>query len=293
MALTDPQGSIQACLPMIRSKRPCRHKWSSLPFTDTLEPVAVDKTHRDRLLAAAAEHTRTRPIVLRSRAELPGWFSCQVGTVQVIDLTGGAEGVLRRATAHHRRSVKRAHRTEARLSVRPITTRTEFLGANTALVARSRRRLGAPTQPRRYWARLWELHERGEALTIGVYADRALAANGVFILGREHAVYKYGASDAASRHLRTSFLMFATAFDELADRGMRSLDLGITDLRNTTLREFKARWGGEEQPAHYSATSVRLLPNTLEPGLILAKTIRRMPVFVGRTVGSIAYPFVV
>ena len=50
------------------------------------------------------------------------------------------------------RSVKRAHRPEVGLTARPITSRSEFLGASLALIARSRRRLGAPTQPRRYWS---------------------------------------------------------------------------------------------------------------------------------------------
>jgi CelD/BcsL family acetyltransferase involved in cellulose biosynthesis len=292
MAHTDSQGSILAGLPMIRSKLPWRNRWTSLPFTDTLEPVAVDKTHRDELLIAVAEHADAEPIVVRTHAALPGWFSRQVGTVQVIELSNGAEGVLRGADAHHRRSVNRAHRPEVGLIAKPITGRSEFLGASLDLIAQSRRRLGAPTQPRRYWSRVWELHERDEALTIGVYLGDKLVANGIFIIGSDHAVYKYGASDLATRRSRASFLMFATAFDRMAARGVKSMDFGITDLHNASLRQFKARWGGEEQPAHFSATDPRVLPTRLEPGRLLTKTIQHAPVFVGRTVGSFAYPFV-
>ena len=292
MALTNSQGALLAGLPMIRSKLPWRSGWTSLPFTDTLEPVAVDHRHREELLIAVADHVDAGPIIIRTRAELPGWVSRQVGTVQVIDLSDGAEGVLRGADGHRRRSVKRARRAEAGLSARSITCRSEFLGANSALIARSRQRLGAPTQPRRYWSRLWELHEQDQAMTIGVYFADELVASGVFIIGRSHAVYKYGASDYATRQLRTSFLMFITAFDSLAVRGVRSIDFGITDLHNASLRGFNARWGGEEQPAYFSATDARLLPATLEPGPLLTKTIQHTPVFVGRTLGSVAYPFV-
>ena len=292
MALTDSRGSILAGLPMIRSKLPWRQRWTSLPFTDTLEPVASDAAHRDELLLAVAKHAHAEPIVVRTHAALPGWFSRQVGTVQVIDLSNGAEGVLRGANAHHRRSVKRAYRPEVGLTARPITARSEFLGASLGLIAQSRRRLGAPTQPHRYWSRVWELHERDEALTIGVYLGNKLMANGIFIIGSDHAVYKYGASDSATRQLRTSYLMFTTAFDHIAARGVQSMDFGITDLHNASLREFKARWGGEERPAHFSATDARMLPGTLEPGRLLSKTIQHTPVCVGRTVGSFAYPFV-
>ena len=291
-ALTDARGSMLASLPMVRSKLPWRNRWTSLPFTDTLEPVAIARSHRDALLIAIAEQAGERPLIVRTRAALPGWCDRQVGTVQAIDLSDGAEGVLRSAHSHHRRSVKRARRPESGLVARPITLRSEFLGASLALTSRSRARLGAPTQPRRYWSRLWALHERGDALTIGTYLDGRLVANGVFIIGADHAVYKYGASEPATRQLRTSFLMFVTAFEQLAARGVRSMDFGITDLHNASLREFKSRWGGEEQPAYFSATDERLLPSTIEPGPILTRAIQHTPVFVGRTVGSVAYPFV-
>lgn len=292
VALTDSEGTILAALPMIRSKLPWRRRWTSLPFTDTLEPVAVDGTRRDELLVAAAERAAAEPIVIRSHVSVAGWYSRQVGTVQVIDLSCGTEGVLRSAKPHHRRSVQRAQRAAPALSARPITSRSEFLGACLSLMARSRRRLGAPTQPRRYWAQVWELHERDEAVTIGVYLGAKMVATGIFVVGKSHAVYKYGASDLATRHLRTNFMMFATAFDHIADRGVHSMDFGITDLDNSSLRAFKARWGGDELPAYYSATDVRLLPQSLEPRRLLAMTIQHTPVLLGRAIGSLAYPFV-
>ena len=292
MALSDPHGGMLAALPMIRSKVPWRRRWTALPFTDTLQPVAVDARHRDELLIAAAKDGDKQPILIRTHAPLAGWFTRQVGTMQVLDVSNGVEGVLRSAHAHHRRNVRRAQRPGEGLTAKPINSRSEFLGAGLTLMARTRRRLGAPTQPRRYWSQVWKLHEQDDALTIGVYLGDKLVASGVFIIGGSHAVYKYGASDATQWRLRTTYLMFATAFDHIAARGVRSMDLGISDLSNTSLRRYKARWGGEEQPAHFSATDAQLLPATLEPGRLLTRAIQNTPVFVGRTIGSLAYPFV-
>jgi Acetyltransferase (GNAT) domain len=289
VALTDSRGAIMAGLPMIRSKLPWRRRWTALPFTDTLEPVAVDAAHRDELLIAVADGTGAEPILVRTHAALPGWFSRQVGTVQVIDLSDGTEAVLRGAKAKTRQNINLARK--AGLTARPIASRGEFLGPSLALITRSRRRLGAPTQPLRYWSRVWELHERDEALTIGVYLRDELVANAVFIIGSDHAAFKYSASDAASRGLRSNYLAFAAALEQIVERGVRSLDFGITDLHNASLRKYKVHWGGEEQPAYFSATDAGLLPDTLEPGPLLTKTIQRMPAFVGRTVGSVAYPF--
>lgn len=291
-ALTDSQGAILAALPMIHNKLPWRRRWTSLPFTDTVEPVAVNREYRDGLLVAAAEDSNAQPILVRTQAPSPGWVSREVGTVQVIDVSNGAEGVLRAVGAGTRRQVKRAQRPEAGLTARPITSRSEFLGAGLTLMAQSRRRLGAPTQPRRYWSEVWKLHELDEALTVGVYLADRLVASGVFLVGSSHAVYKYGASDAASWKLRTNYLMFTTAFDHLADRGVQSMDFGITGLRNTSLRRFKTQWGGEERPASFSATDARLLPDSIEPGRLLTQTIQHTPVLVGRVIGSLAYPFV-
>ncbi len=290
VALTDSQGSILAGLPMIHSKLPWRKGWTSLPFTDTFEPITDNDTHRDELLSEAAKHAGAEPILLRTHTDLPGWSSRQVGTVQVLDLTEGAEGVLRGAKSKTRQNIKLA--CKAGLTAKPIVSRSEFMGANLDLLACSRARLGAPTQPRRYWSRVWELHEREQALTIGVYLNEKLLANAIFVIGDRHATFKYSASDAQGKNLRSNYLAFATALQELEARGMQSMDFGITDMHNTSLRKYKVHWGGEEQPAYFSATDASMLPDTIEPGRLLTTVIQRTPVFVGRTVGSLAYPFV-
>ncbi len=289
VALTDSAGSILAGLPMIASKLPWRRRWTALPFTDTLEPVAGDESHRDELLTAVAEQAGGESILLRTHADLPGWVSREVGTVQVLDLTDGVEGVLSGAKRKTRQNINLARKAE--LTARPLVSRSEFMGANLDLIAQSRSRLGAPTQPRRYWSRVWELHERGMALTIGVYLRERLVANAIFVIGSNHATFKYSASDTATRDLRSNYLAFATALEHLVARGMRSMDFGITDLHNTSLRRYKVHWGGEERPAYFSATDASLLPDTLEPGRLLTTTIQRAPVFVGRSIGSLAYPF--
>jgi len=290
-ALTDSAGSILALLPMTASKLPWRNRRISLPFTDTVEPIAVDAVRRDELLVAIAQEA-SPPVVVRTHVDLPGWFSRQVGTVQCIDLSAGAEGALREAAGNTRRHVQRAMRPATGLSARPLCLREEFISDAVEVVSRSRRRLGVPTQPRRFWSRMWELHERGHALTIGAYKREELVALGVFLVGSTHAVHKYSASDLATRHLGSNYLVLATAFESLANRGVETLDFGVTDLRNASLRRFKRHWGGAELPARFSATDPSALPNALEPSRLLAMTIRQSPAFVGRTVGSLAYPLV-
>jgi lipid II:glycine glycyltransferase (peptidoglycan interpeptide bridge formation enzyme) len=128
-------------------------------------------------------------------------------------------------------------------------------------------------------------------MTVGVYLDGALAASGIFLLGRRHAVYKYSASEPSTWKLRPNHLMLSSAFDLLAARGMRTMDFGLTDLENTTLHHFKAAWGGEEMPAHFSATDPQLLPESTEASRILSVTMQHAPVGVARFLGALAYRY--
>ena len=162
--------------------------------------------------------------------------------MQTVDITDGSEGVLRDAGSNAKRGVKRS-RKEMSLRAAAVDSRQDFLGPVLQLTARSRRRIGVPTQPRRYWSRIWNLHEQGLAMTIGVYCDDALVASGVFLLGRSHAIYKYGASEPSAWQLRPNHLMFSTAFDRLAERGARTMDFGLTDLANDSLREVQGFMG--------------------------------------------------
>lgn len=291
-ALIGEDGEVGATLPLIASKLPRRRRWTALPFTDALAPVAAEETQRERLMGALAEHSHLGPTLVRCRVEAPGWTARQVGAVHVLDISAGLDAVLANAARTVRQNVRAAERPENGLSVGPIVSREQFMGANLGLIARSRSRVGVPTQPRRYWSRLWEMHERSEAYTLAVRVEDRPVATAVFLLGTQRAVFKYSASEAAVRNLRTNYLLLVTAIAHLRELGISWLDFGITDLRNTSLARFKRQWGCEEHPAFFSATDARLLPKSIEPGRLLSATIQRAPSSLGRTIGSLAYAYV-
>lgn len=291
-ALTAADGTVVASLPLIASKLPWRRRWTALPFTDVLAPVAADGEQRRRLLEALAERPGLKPALVRTHVEASGWASRRVGTLHTLDISQGLDEVLRAANRQTRQNLRVAQRPEHGLAVRALDSRSEFMGAHLALVARSRSRVGVPTQPRVYWSRLWEMHERGDAITLVVDVQGRIAASGLFLLGAGQAVYKYSHADLATRNLRTNYLLLAAAIERFAELGLRSLDFGITDVRNESLCRFKRQWGSEERPAYFSATDAGLLPRTIEPGRLLSKAIQRSPSALGRTIGSLAYGLV-
>ncbi len=290
-ALMDARGTIRAALPMIRSKAPWRRRWTALPFTDTLEPLAFEKADRDELMRAIASDERLRAVLVRARVDQPGWSTRQVGTRHEIDLSVGAQRVLAGASAHHRRCVSKARRSRAGLTAGPVRSRAEFMGPCLALTAVCRRRLGMPTQPRSYWSNLWDLHERDQALTVAAHLAGRPVASVIFVLGNGHSVLKHSANDAAYRQLCPSHLVVATALELLAEHGIKSMDFGISSLQNEGLRTYKARWGGVEHTAYFSATNAALLPDEIEPGRMVKAAVQQAPVVFGRAVGSIAYAY--
>lgn len=276
-------------MPLVESKLPWRHRLNALPFTDTFEAIAAETVNRDRLLTALGR-TAHRPVVVRTEIRLSGWSVRALGTARAVDVSGGAAGVLAAADAKTRRNVKRAQRPGSGLNAQPIVSRDEFMGPHLRLIRATRRRLGAPSQPQRYWDQIWRLHELGHAVTVGVYLEGRLVASGVFLLGVGEAVYKYSASDPSVWRLRPNYLMLASAYDELASRGIRMLSFGVTASSNRSLREFKSRWGGEEHTAYHSSTDPRLLPTSLEPGSLLSRAIRTLPPVASCAIGALAYP---
>lgn len=288
-ALVDDWGEIVAGLPLIRSKLPWRRRWTALPFTDALDPIAVDGDRRDELLRLLAASDGLGPVVVHSGARQPGWANRLVGTRHEVDLSHGAEHMLANASRGHRRSVARARR--AGFWGGPVRSREEFLGPCLGVIARSRNRVGVPTQPRCYWSGLWDLSERGEAGIVAAWLDGDLVSTAVFLISGSHAVVKHAAADRSVRLQHASHFVFMTGFEDVHRRGVRTVDFGVSDIRNEGLHTFKARWGAVAHPVYYSATDSSLLPSTIEPGPIVTAAVKRAPVSFGRALGTVAYAF--
>ena len=242
----------------------------------------------EELLSALSLHPELPPILVRTHAELAGWFTQQVGFVHVLDISDGRDGVLRAATRTTRQNVRVAERPETGIEAKVLSTRSEFMGPHLALVARSRSRACPQAAP--LGSRIGTCRSGASTTvvsTAGALQRRARCSCSARQRGGQ--VQRSGSDPAAAPELPG----LATAIDHLHAKGIRSLDFGVTDIRNETLREYKRRWESEEQPAHFSATHPRLLPDSLEPGRLLTRAVQRTPSVVGRTISSLSYPFAV
>jgi CelD/BcsL family acetyltransferase involved in cellulose biosynthesis len=287
-------AGIEAGIPIARvESRLTGRRLVSLPFSDTCAPVLAagsDGTAPTALGEALFETVRTSGLALTVHESVPGAPSALVEPAfyrHLLSLDADPERVERDAWSQAaRRGARRAEREGLRVERREDG---EALDAFYALHLATRRRLGVPTQPRRFIRRFEQLFEAGLGFVQIVRdAGRPVAA-AVFLTHNSTLTYKYGASDAASLGKRPNNALFAETIRWACRHGMRKVDFGRTEVDNAGLRRFKRSWGAREEPLAYTHLGERTQPVGGSRERIMSATIRRSPPLVGRLVGESLY----
>jgi CelD/BcsL family acetyltransferase involved in cellulose biosynthesis len=288
-------GEHVAGLPVIELRSPFtrRRRWSSLPFTDTCPPLTTPG-EAARLAAALDEYRRAEGVVeLEVSGTLPGVPSVtSLQRVQhVLALDADPDLVARRYRSSVRRNIRTAR--AAGLRLRRATSEADMVGVFYRLQLMTRRRLGLPPQPRRYFQSVWRgiLSTGLGHLTI-VEASGIPVAAAVFLEWKGVKVYKYGASDPSAWHLRPNNLLFAEEIEAACVAGCSTFYFGRTDVENDGLRRFKLAWGAEEVPLQSTWFGSRPRGERSGPPELLRIVVRRSPPFVARTVGEALYRYV-
>ena len=288
-------GEIVAGLPMARVRsRITGDRLVALPFSDVC-PVLVEGTQAADAGPALAraleeEHARTgldvnmhaRVAGLSSAFVLRRFYHHKVSLHPDVSLVERSY-----AKSQIRRGVARARR-EGLLTTNE--TGLAALDAFYALHMRTRKRLGAPTQPKAFVRRFRDLFGAGLGFVMLVRLGEQPIAGAVFLTFNGVLTYKYGASDARFLNKRPNNLLFSDAIAWGCTNGLHTLDLGRTDLDNPGLRSFKRGWGAQEADLHYTCLSRRAPRNGAGRAALAAKwVIQRSPPAVSRAVGELLY----
>jgi CelD/BcsL family acetyltransferase involved in cellulose biosynthesis len=295
VATTGPAGQIRAGLPLIE----VRHlrgepKWVSLPFTDycpPLVPAPQDEPILADALAQASKAAGIQRVVVR--APLAGAASASTAFRHVIALEGDADRVYARFRGGVRQRIRQAERRG--VTVRQGTQPEDLTEVFYRLHLRTRRRLGVPVQPRRFFRMLWDAMISlglgqvfiAEASGKPVAAQVCLAWNGTMI-------WKFSASDERAWLLRPNNLIVWYAVQTAFERGCRWLDMGRTDAADEGLRSFKRSWGSVEEPLVYGTLGVGpepASPGNGKAGHLLASVIRHGPLALCRATGEALYRY--
>lgn len=289
------EEEIEAGIPIARiESRLTGRRLVSLPFSDVCPPVlgsGAKPSASAALGEALAEERRQTGLDLAVHGSLPGAPEAFVQPRffrHLLPLAGDlAEVESRYSKSQVKRGIKKARREG--LSAERRTDRAA-LDAFYALHLRTRRKLGVPTQPKRFIRRFEELFEAELGFVELVLGDGRPIAAAVFLAYNGTLTYKYGASDERELGKRPNNLLFAEAIRWACEAGFHTLDFGRTDVDNEGLRAFKRSWGAREEELAYTYFADRA--PSQEPRLrdrLISGTIRHSPPSVSRLVGETLY----
>lgn len=265
----------------------------SLPFSDLCEPLVAPgapSAALDHLAALAREQHARAGLDVELRCRLPRLEDAAAGERfwhHVIHLERDVAAVEARfSKSQVRRGIAKARR--CGVTIRRATD-VAALDAFYRLHARTRRRQGVPTQPRRFIRGFARLFDEGLGHVLLAECDGDVIAAAVFLRAGTTVLYKYGASAREHLDKRPNNLLFSEAIRMGCEEGAVALDMGRTDLDNPGLRAFKLAWGAEEREIAYTRLSAK--PVTAGGGV--PATARRMitssPPLFGRLVGEALY----
>jgi len=187
--------------------------------------------------------------------------------------------------------IRKAER--SRIDVRIIQTQ-KAMEAFYRLMIMTRRSLGVPVQPKRFFMSLWSLViSRGHGSIFLAHLDGRPVAGAIFLTFKNTIVYKYSASDPTYRKLRPNNLVLWKAIEWGCANGYDRLDLGRTDRSHAGLRNFKLGYGASESEICYSyiyGSHGRVSPVRRYGNARWSKyLIRKSPAFVCRVIGELFY----
>lgn len=292
-ALQTSEGALTAAVPLMEIDSPITGKrWVSLPFSDYCWPLYADeyalRELAEGMLNLAAKNQISR---LELRGMYPALPALEVSSryvIHMIDLTPGEQWVWKNIHAMHRRNIKIAQENDVKVTVGETK---EHLADFFRLHSVTRRRLGVPTQPWKYFKSMHNLLlEQGHGFLLLAYRQGQCLAGAIFLHSKETLTYKYGASIEDGLRYRPNNLLMWTAIQKGCEDSFRHFDMGRTDLDNSGLRTFKSRWGASETSLVY--TSLKGEPNHASDGRIMRymnTVLKKSPAWVSRLTGELLY----
>jgi CelD/BcsL family acetyltransferase involved in cellulose biosynthesis len=293
-AVRDASGAVVGGVPFVSiGGRVRRKRWVALPFTDACPPLTTPGLPTETLASLVSEAREERGV---AAVEIRGPLGSQLGAeaqrgvVHTLELSSPDE-LFSGFQSQVRRNIRKAERSD--LSSRLAETEDDLTSVYFRLHADTRRRLGVPTQPRRFFEAVWrQMMEPGLGFTLLAYHGDTPVAGAVFLEWNGRIIYKFGASDHRHWALRPNNLIFWEAIRQGCERGAKILDFGRSDMDDEGLRAFKRSWGAVEEPLVY--TTLGRAKDEAGAGSaerLLKPLLRRAPTWVGRGLGQAFYRF--
>lgn len=292
--IVDEDGQLCAGVPLIETTGFTRkRRWVSLPFTDFCPPLGVDAGALSELQLGILNLVKQNNLVnLELRWEYPSeeFHSSSQFVRTVVDLEKGVAKVSTEIKSNHRRKFRSAVRRGIRVE---HGTSLEEMKIFYGLQVETRRRLGVPVQPWKFFELLHEkIIARGLGFVSLAYLDSEVLAGVVYLYWNRHLIYKFAASNEFARKNYASDLLIWDGIEWGCQNGAIDLDLGRSSRENEGLRQYKLRWSGKEMPLVYTR-NYQKQPEGLQQRLfpVMTAIIQHTPKWVCRFSGQCLYRY--
>lgn len=288
-------ADISGMVPVVVARSPwLGRRAACVAFADFSPPLAADLASFRLICDTIVQHGsahRWRSVELRGgRHWLPAAPAATEFWQHELDLAPGESQLFAKLDSATRRNVRKAETEGVRVEISKTPAALEHYYA---LHCMTRRRLGSPPQPLRFFRSVWEnLLARGNGFVALAWFGRIPVAGVVILTHATQAIYKFGASDERYQHLRPSNLAMWAAIKHCVALGFRSYHFGRTSRHDAGLRRYKLSWGCTERLLEYFCIDLRSGAFVRKPdraGGWYSRVIRQLPTPVVRQVGEVLY----
>jgi len=224
----------------------------SLPFTDFCLPIAADSESFIALQDAVRAYGRKacwKSIEFRGGENFghePAWKSYFTHTLAVDQ---DENAIFKAFRGNTRRNIR--HAIGAGVSVQRLESR-EAVAEFFRLHCITRRNHGLPPQPARFFDQIYDhIIAAGRGFVMLAWHQCRVVAGAMFFHFKDHAIYKFGASDRNCQRLRANNMVMWESIRWCCQNGIRSFLFGRTEPGNKGLLQFKRAWGTNEDRLEY------------------------------------------
>jgi CelD/BcsL family acetyltransferase involved in cellulose biosynthesis len=245
----DPSGTPVGGLAWVRVEDPRGPRLLSLPFCDRADPLVSDRTVWDAVSTAVT--SGETPFTVRCLDGCPAVGDPRLRVVgesawHETPLDTDLDELRGRLSGTSRRNIATAERTGVSVEVRSDLEAVHTMHTLHVRLRKHKYRLLA--QPVALFERIWqEFTVDGGATTLLARAGAEVVAAALFLEWDGVLYYKFGASDPDHLRLRPNDALYWAAIRLAAQRGLRSVDWGLSDLDQPGLVAFKRKWASVER----------------------------------------------
>jgi Acetyltransferase (GNAT) domain len=291
IATLHHDGDLRAAAVFARSKGLFGTRLVSLPFSDCGEPLAIDEQSRTEFLRVLASSRQANSIEVRGAAGPAPWQNVDCFAHWTLDLKRPFGAISAGFGRTIRSGIKRGIKDHI---VVDRGTSAAYLARFFELQLRTRRRLGIPPQPFKFFSTVHEkFAQRGDCEVWFATLHGRDEAGLVLLRNGDQLCYKWGAR-AENCHSGANHLLVSNMLEAHAGKA-GSIDFGRCDSRNPGLVRSKAELGCVQRPLPYAffPTAPRSISSEVlsGPARILSSAWKRLPLPVTRVLGEALYRY--